>query len=325
VDKSENKLVAWIAARFPAPPASPPHGVHIGIGDDMAMVATPGDAALATADMLMDGVHFDAAVHSPEQIGRKALAVSLSDCAAMAVQPRYALVSVALPNAWSMEQAQRLYLGMESLAQTFDCAIVGGDTNSWAGLLVIDVTVLAEAHAGITPVRRDGAVPGDGLFVTGKLGGSLRGHHLTFRPRVDEARWLARRLGDALHAMMDLSDGLAADAPRMAAASGCGLVFEAEAIEEVVSDAAVAAASEDGRSAIRHALEDGEDFELLFAAEPGSMSRLMSPSDGSTGSDEAFTCCPACVGVAVQTPGVRLRAADGQETDFAAGGWQHFT
>ncbi len=323
MDKSENNLVAWIASRFPVPPVAAQSGVRMGIGDDMAMVATPGDAALATADMLMDGVHFDAAVHSPEQIGRKALAVSLSDCAAMAVQPRYALVSVALPNAWSIEQAQRLFVGMESLARAFDCAIVGGDTNSWSGPLVVDVTVLADAYTGIAPVRRDGAVPGDGLFVTGKLGGSLSGHHLAFTPRVDEARWLAERLGNDLHAMMDLSDGLATDAPRMAKASGCGFVFDAEAIESVVSDAAVAAASEDGRSAIRHALEDGEDFELLFAAAAGAMSGL-TPRD-SMEVDGEFAGCWTGVGDVVQTPGVRLRAADGRETNLAGGGWQHFT
>ncbi len=321
MDKSENNLVAWIAARFPAPR----NGVGIGMGDDMAMVSTPGNAVLATADMLMDGVHFDTAVHSPEQIGRKALAVSLSDCAAMAAVPRYALVSVALPNAWSMEQAQRLFIGMESLATSFACAIVGGDTNSWAGPLVIDVTVLAEAAAGIAPVRRDGAVAGDGLFVTGKLGGSLRGHHMSFRPRVNEAQGLARRLGDALHAMMDLSDGLATDAPRMAAASGCGFVLDTEAIETVVSDAARAAASEDGRSALRHALADGEDFELLFAAEPAAMASLKCSRDGSTDADMVFTCQSTRVGDVVQAPGVRLRDADGRETDLAGGGWQHFT
>lgn len=321
MDKSENKLVAWIAARFPAQR----HGVRLGIGDDMAIVATPGHAVLATADMLMDGVHFDTAAHSPEQIGRKALAVSLSDCAAMAVRPRYALVSVALPDAWSMEQAQGLFLGMVSLARTFDCAIVGGDTNSWAGPLVVDIAVLAEAYAGIAPVRRDGASVGDGLFVTGKLGGSLRGHHLIFTPRVNEARWLAERLGDALHAMMDLSDGIATDAPRMAAASGCGLVFDADAIQSVASDAALAAAREDGRSAIRHALEDGEDFELLFAATPDAMSELMTPSDGdSSGADGTVAGRWTRVGEGVATPGVRLRAADGRETDMAAGGWQHF-
>ena len=217
MEKSEDQLIAWIASRFPKA------DLPIGIGDDMAMLPDSAAGYLVTSDMLMDGVDFKSAVHSPELIGRKALAVSLSDCAAMAVCPRYAMVSVALPNAWTMEQAQGLYLGIEALAKEFNCLIVGGDTNSWDHPLVIDVTVLAEQWPEFAPILRTGALVGDLICVTGELGASITGRHITFTPRVREAMWSFERLGTGLHAMMDLSDGLSVDAARMAKASGMGL------------------------------------------------------------------------------------------------------
>ena len=163
MEKSEDNLVAWIAGRFPNV------DLPIGIGDDMAMLPASGSGLLVTSDMLMDGVDFKTKVHAPELIGRKALAVSLSDCAAMAVRPRWAMVSVALPNGWTMEQAQGLYLGIEALAREYECVIVGGDTNSWDHPLVVDVTVLAEPWPGISPVRRTGAKVGDLICITGSF------------------------------------------------------------------------------------------------------------------------------------------------------------
>lgn len=327
--KGEDNLVAWLAERFggkgsghdPAAGASSgsaDRGVVIGIGDDMAWVAGGDSGVLLTADMLMDGVHFDTSVHGPEEIGRKALAVSLSDCAAMAVRPCYVVVSLALPEAWTMAQAQALFLGMEPLAEAFGCTIIGGDTNSWAAPLVVDVTVTARPYEGVAPVRRDGARPGDELWVTGRLGGSLRGHHLTFQPRVVEAHWLAGHLGASLRAMMDLSDGLSTDAGRMATASGCGLELDATALERVASDAAAEASQEDGRSVADHVLNDGEDFELFFAAAPGVMDKLRVDAD-----DPALEICSQ-IGVVVEGPGVWLLAADGSRQRIEPRGWQHF-
>lgn len=293
-------------------------GVVKGIGDDMAILGVAPEGFLIASDMLMDGVDFDAAIHGPRQIGRKALAVNLSDCAAMAVRPCYVLVSVALPAAWSMAQAQELFIGIETLAAEFDCEVVGGDTNSWSQGLVIDVTVIAKPFEGILPVRRDGAQPGDAIFVSGRLGGSLAGHHLDFEPRVREAAWLARELGSSLHAMMDLSDGLSTDGARMAEASGCAMVFNATAIEEVASDAAREMSQRDERSLFEHALNDGEDFELLFAVAASDAARLI----GLAGSG------PKCgwkkIGVAEAGSGICLEAADGQRTQLERGGWQHF-
>jgi thiamine-monophosphate kinase len=340
VAKSEDSFVAWLGSRAP----SKRPGVLVGIGDDMAVLKISGSGGkaakgrgarmLVTADMLMDGVDFDASVHSPEQIGRKALAASFSDCAAMAVQPRYVMVSVALPEEWSMAQAKRLYRGIEKLAAAYGCAIVGGDTNSWRHPLAIDVIVIAEPWQGIEPVRRNGMRPGDAVCVTGTLGGSLaapphRGeagvpHHLGFTPRVREGHWLAAGLGKHLHAMMDLSDGLSTDAARMAAAAKCGIEFDSAALECVVSEAAVVASQTDYRSVLDHLLNDGEDFELLFAVDRTGLSKLR---QSDVGEIEEMAQPPSQwtkIGVAIKGSGVWLRRDDGRRERIESRGWQHF-
>src|SRR5262249_20909422 len=174
-------------------------------------------------------------------VGRKAMAVNLSDLSAMAGQPRAAVVSVGLPRREGRAVAEELYLGLRELADAFDTAVVGGDTNSWEGPLVISVTLLGEATPR-GPVRRSGARPGGWLLVTGPLGGSILGKHLTFTPRVHEA--LALHAAADLHAMIDISDGLAADVGHLCAESRCGAVLRAEALPLT----AEAHAMTDGRS-----------------------------------------------------------------------------
>lgn len=263
MSKSERAFVNWLQSRAPTNPLRVP----IPIGDDMAALRTRGDLILVTADMLMDTVDFETAKHTPAQIGRKALACSLSDCAAMAVMPIGFIASVALPNSWTMEQAQQLIEGMLPLAEQFHCPLIGGDTNSWSHPLVIDVTVLAQPFPKIAPVRRNGAKPGDSLYVSGPLGGSILGRHLTFEPRINEARRLAEALGPDLHAMLDISDGLSLDAARLAEASNAGIELNAAAIEQrALHPDAATLAKQTGRPPLEHALSDGEDFELLAAA-----------------------------------------------------------
>ncbi len=312
MEKGEDQLIRWLAERQPFGSSE----VALGIGDDLAMLTLVDGSILVGTDMLLDGVHFDSRVHAPEAIGRKALAVALSDCAAMAVCPCAALLSVALPNSWSMNQARQLHEGAYQLARKYDCAIIGGDTNSWDKPLAIDAVILAQPHENIVPIRRSGARPGDDLFVTGRLGGSILGHHMTFEPRVAEARQLASLLGSRLHALMDLSDGLSTDAGRMADASGCGLVFESAALETVVSNAARQLAREHGRSPLDHALNDGEDFELLLAVEGGTLS---AEANEVLSASTPFT----RVGTVVSSRGVWLADASGR-TPLPPGGWQHF-
>src|SRR5262249_30042843 len=153
--------------------------------------------------------------------------------------------------------AEELYLGLREVADRFDTPIVGGDTNSWDGRLVISVTVLGEPGPGGI-VTRSGAKVGDLLVLTGPGGGSIKGKHLDFTPRVREALQLAGAV--ELHALIDLSDGLAADVAKLCAESRCGAVLWAEAIPL----SAEAAQMGDGKTALEHGLGDGEDFELVF-------------------------------------------------------------
>jgi thiamine-monophosphate kinase len=268
----EFAFIDWLRQRTP-----PTERVLLGPGDDTAILHWPsGPNCLVTTDMLLEGSCFRLAETHPgipgagtaRQIGRKALAVNLSDIAAMAGIPVAAVVSVGLPREGGRALAEDLYLGLREMADSFDTAIVGGDTNSWDGPLVINVTLLGEA----TPrgaVRRKGARPGDRLFVTGPLGGSLLGKHLDFTPRVREA--LSLHAAVDLHAMIDISDGLAADVAHLCAESGCGAVLHANTIP--IAEAAQTIP--DKRSPLEHALGDGEDFELVFAIAPTDAETLL--------------------------------------------------
>ena len=267
----ELQFVDWLRERSKlSAPADLPGGA-IGIGDDMAMLNTPDGRWLMSSDMLLDGVHFDSASQSLAQIGRKAIACSLSDCAAMAVCPVAVTVSLALPNNGTLDQAKELMGGMQAMADEFETHIVGGDTTRWGHPLAIDVAIVARPYDGVEPVLRSGAKAGDTLYVTGQLGGSRLAEesclprHLAFTPRVREARSLAEHYGTRLHAMLDISDGLSLDLWRLCRASGVGATLTLSDLESAVSEAARRASSLDGESPIDHALNDGEDFELLIA------------------------------------------------------------
>jgi thiamine-monophosphate kinase len=250
----EFDYIDWLRRQTPTDPR-----VLLGPGDDTAVLRAPAAGSwLVTTDMLLEGSHFRLAEVTPRQVGRKAMAVNLSDIAAMAGKPVAAVVSVGLPRSGGKDLAEALYHGLREMADRFDTAIVGGDTNSWDGPLVISVTLLGEA-TGRGPVTRAGAKRGDWLFVTGPLGGSILGKHLDFTPRVHEALALGQQTN--LHAMIDISDGLAADVHHICAESRCGAVLRAEAIPI----SAAARSMKDSRSPLEHALGDGEDFELAFA------------------------------------------------------------
>jgi thiamine-monophosphate kinase len=261
---SEFAYIDWVRQQTPHDPR-----ILIGPGDDTAALqGLSGRPVLVTTDMLLDGSCFRLAEAGARRVGRKAMAVNLSDVAAMAGKPIAAVVSVGLPKVGGMEIAQELYGGFREMADAFDTALVGGDTNSWDGPLVISVTLLGEATER-GPVRRSGAQPGDWLMVTGPLGGSIQGKHLDFTPRVREA--LALHAAVPLHAMIDISDGLAADVHHLCEESRCGAVLRAESIPITPE----AQAMNDGRSALEHALADGEDFELAFAVSPEDGRRLL--------------------------------------------------
>ncbi|OGX10585.1 MAG: hypothetical protein A2Y05_01300 [Omnitrophica WOR_2 bacterium GWA2_53_43] len=225
-----------------------PYVVH-GIGDDTAVV--PLDARrylLLTTDMLLEGVHFERKA-PPRLIGRKALACSISDIAAMGGVPRYALVSLGVPGNLSWTFVRDVYQGMDALARPFGVAIVGGDTIK-STKVVINIALTGEAGKSDV-VYRSGARAGDQIFVTGPLGKSLStGWHLKFTPRLKESRYLVRHVKPT--AMIDISDGLAADLGHILEESKVGAVLEENEIPRRAG------------ANVRQALYDGEDFELLF-------------------------------------------------------------
>lgn len=252
-DLGEDRLVARLTRGLPASDT-----LLVGPGDDCAVIGCRSDAVwtLFKTDCVIEGVHFSVNPGVPElrRVGWKALARAVSDIAAMGGKPEYVLITVALPPSLEVEKADALYEGLLKCARMFGIAIAGGETARTPGpngpiFVSVALTGTVEKRRC---VLRSGGRPGDILFVTGSLGGSLAGKHLDFVPRLEEARWLTEHF--RLHAMMDLSDGLGADLPRLARASGCGF----EILELPCSDGC-------SRDA---ALGDGEDYELLFAVSP---------------------------------------------------------
>lgn len=225
-------------------------------GDDCAVVRSGQGFRLLKADAVVEGVHF-ALAEDPRRVGWKAFCRPLSDIGAMGGVPERALVTLGMPGDREVRWAEGLYAGMRRAARRFRVEMVGGETVLANGGAFVSVTVEGRAKR---PVLRSGGSVGDVLFVTGVLGGSILGHHLDFVPRLAEGMWLAER-GYA-RAMMDLSDGLGADLPRLAAASGCGFAVEEAALPLRPG------------CDVRAAWGDGEDYELLFAVAPSKAERL---------------------------------------------------
>jgi thiamine-monophosphate kinase len=249
----EFDFIDWIKSQSPASPA-----VQLGVGDDLAVLNwRDGDLLLVGVDQAIDGVHFDSKIHSPRQIARKVVNRNFSDCAAMGCLPAAIVATVALPRNYSLDQAKDFYRGLRDAADAQHCPLVGGDTGSWDGKLVATVTVIGRS-AGQKPVSRAGAKPGDAIFVTGPLGGSILGRHMDFSPRVE----MGRQIAPLATAMIDISDGLSRDLANLCKASGVGAVIEA-GTAPIHADA-LELSRRDGRSGLEHALHDGEDYELLF-------------------------------------------------------------
>jgi thiamine-monophosphate kinase len=297
-------LIDWIRAQSRAGSRT-----RVGIGDDCAILdSTAGRELLVTTDMLMDGRHFQLERDGPEVVGYKALGVNLSDIAAMAGIPTAAVVAVALPAKRAIDVARGIHAGMRPLAERLGVDLVGGDTNAWDGPLVISVTVLGEpTERG--PVLRSGAKAGDALIVTGPLGGSLLGRHLRPQPRVQEA--VALLAAAPLHAAIDISDGLAADLTHILEESGGrGAILDADAIP--IHPDAESMSRRDGRSALDHALNDGEDFELCLAVARDDLAALARSST-------PF----AVIGEVTAAPGIRLRRRDGSLQPVQPRGFDH--
>ena len=241
----------------------PAHLLH-GIGDDTAVIKRPEQNLLFAADMLMDGTHFILRDIDPKLIGRKALAVNLSDIAAMGGKPLAVTVSLAVPEDLDPAVPFKIMEGIFELAKTYNVAVSGGDTNVWKHPLVIDVAVIGEVSKK-GPVLRSGAKPGDHIFVTGPLGRSILGKHLSFVPRLKEAQFLHEHY--QLTSMIDISDGLAKDLRLVLTASKCGAQLFEQKIPRSLD--------KDGKPcSIEQALSDGEDFELCFTLSDEDAAKL---------------------------------------------------
>lgn len=279
--------------------------VLVGIGDDAAVLRTQGRSVLCT-DPVVEGVHFRR--EDPAGlVGRKAVNRNLADLAAMGARPLGLLLSLVLPSWVDAAWRRKLLGGVRKAAQEGGCPVVGGDVCHAPGRLVVTVTALGDAPR--RPLRRDQLAAGDQLFVSGALGGSILGKHLRFSPPVGLGRWLARQ--SAVRGAMDISDGLALDLATMLQASG-GLGAELEAAAIPRSRAAQQRAKESGRSALQHALQDGEDHELLFAV------RGRLPVGGPLAAGRRQP-----IGVVTERPGLRLRHPDGEVETLQAKGYQH--
>ncbi|MEE3284207.1 MAG: thiamine-phosphate kinase [Planctomycetota bacterium] len=297
-------MIEWIRRR-----TGPHPRVDVGIGDDAAVLSWPTThPALVAIDMLVENVHFDLSLASPEQVGHKALAVNLSDIAAMGGRPLAAVVSVALPPGSEHGLGQRLHEGLITLAEETNVALVGGDTTATDGPLVVSVTVIGTPLEG-GPILRSGARPGDRLLVTGCLGNSRERHHLDFSPRLAESAGLVESGG--LHAMIDISDGLAADLHHVLTASGVGARLHAGDIPIREPDTP----DRDGRTPLAHAVADGEDFELLVAVEPRIAEQLVAaPPCGTPLSD---------IGEIVTGSGAELVMPNGHVVPLPPLGYEH--
>ena len=248
----EDVLVASLLKELPAS-----RGL---IGDDCAVVQFPGAKNLLVlkTDCVVERIHFQPSTH-PELAGWKAMMRPLSDFAAVSAIPKFALITLIAPATRSSSWVKKLYRGLKRAASRFDVTIVGGETSATRGPATISVSVSGFVEKNRS-VSRAGGRSRDDLFVTGKLGGSLRRKHLRFIPRIEESRWLTKNF--SVHAMMDLSDGLGADLPRLSRASKLGFKIDRKRLPLTQG------------ATIGDAISHGEDYELLFAISPRHRAHL---------------------------------------------------
>jgi thiamine-monophosphate kinase len=288
--------------------------VVAGAGDDCAVldVGIAGKKLLFKTDAVVEGMHFTKDA-DPKKIGRKALARVLSDIAAMAGRPIAAIVTIGLAKNFEPDRVLKIYDGLNALAKEHSVAVVGGETTTCPSGTFISIAMIGTVEKLI---RRAGAKVGDAIFVTGELGGSLQARHFEFEPRLKEARWLAEHFD--VHAMIDLSDGLAGDLRHVLNASGVGAELLSTAIP--ISRAAKLQAKNESsaKPPLLAALTDGEDFELLFTVASKDAVKLLD-----AWKKEFPGVKLSCIGKIMATTGIQLRDKQGVKPLFVHG-YTHF-
>jgi thiamine-monophosphate kinase len=253
-DASEDRFLEMLLADLPLG-----QNTLVGPGDDCAVVQGLGirGKLLLKTDCVVEGVHY-LPEDDPQKVGWKALCRPLSDVAAMGGEPLHAMVSIMSPEDRTIAYWRSIYKGLSKAAGRFGVGIVGGET-SRSQCVAVSVSLIGRVE-GARLITRSGGRPNDLLFVTGTLGGSFGGRHLNFVPRIAEGRWLSSHR--YARAMIDLSDGLATDLPRLAAASKCGFQIDSAALPKTRGCDSV------------QAMCDGEDYELLIAVDPRLAAQL---------------------------------------------------
>lgn len=307
-DIGENQLLQGLLPHLPQC-----SDTLVGPGDDCAVVRIPGSKEdwLFTTDPVIEHRHFLPGTPA-RQVGRKAIARGVSDIAAMGGVPRWLLINLVAPATTCISRVRGLYAGMNAAAQHWGLGILGGDTAEGEAL-ELHITVVGSLPRG-QAVLRSGAKAGHQIYVTGSLGGACfpgNRHHLLFEPRIEAGRFLAAF--PYASAMMDLSDGLATDLPRLLDASRRGVRLEAKAIP-------LSRAVRNTRDPLAHALTDGEDFELLFTLPPRKQPRF------ERAWKKKFPKLPAtCIGTILANPSKRLlHLPDGPSIPLRSDGYQHF-
>lgn len=293
------------------------------VGDDSAIIRAPAGTIFLTADMMVEGVHFDTRYTGPEDLGYKALAVNASDVAAMGGIPRRAVVSLGVSPGLEVEWIEALYAGMKEFCTEFDMAVVGGDL-SRCPQIVISVALLGNP-AGRLSIERSGARVGDAVCVTGRLGAAAAGLELMRRedrtrldllkahlrpiPRVREVEVLRRHLPSA---MIDISDGFCADLGHICHESGVGVLIQAGDLPLAdLGDLDL------GRSALELALSGGEDYELCFTIPADRCDKAIGAVTEATGTPVTK------VGEVVEPERGRVLLLETGETPLEAPGWDH--
>lgn len=308
---NEFELIARLTRELPTNSS-----VVAGPGDDCALLdlGIPDRWAVFKTDAVVEGIHFTRET-PPHQVGRKAIARVLSDFAAAAAVPVAALVTIAVPTPPVLEWLDNLYIGLRQMAARWNMAIVGGETTTSPERILISVAAIGTV-ARDRVVRRGGAQPGDAIFVSGELGGSIEGRHLEFEPRLEESHWLTEHF--RVHAMIDLSDGLGGDLRHLLTGANIGAELLGDAVP-ISRAAKIRARRGDGaKPPLLAALTDGEDFEMLFTVAAADAVPVLD------GWKERFpTVRLSCIGRITPEPGLHIRDRDGRRP-LQAHGYTHF-